>query len=217
MSEQDTPAESTFTPIEARILACLMEKQLTTPDNYPLTENSLVTACNQKSNREPVMHLTPGEVGHTVNTLADRELVKIEYGDRANRVFHRMSGAFSLDRKQQAILAVLMVRTTPQTLNELRSRTGRMVEFDGNEEVRQTVEGLVEREDALLVCLPKGPGRREDRYAHTLCGPVDMEAPIRSNATAGAPTKNDRIEELEQRVAELERQVAELTERVGEG
>jgi len=216
MSEKDTPAESVFTAIEARVLACLMEKQRTTPDNYPLTENSLVNACNQKSNREPVMNLTQGEVGHTLNLLADRELVKIEYGERANRVFHRMSGAFSLNREQQAILAVLMVRSTPQTLNELSSRTARMVDFNGIEEVLLTVDELVARDDTLLICLPKGAGRREDRYAHSLCGAVALETPVRSAGTARAQPVDERIVELERRVAELERQLAMLMERAGE-
>jgi uncharacterized protein YceH (UPF0502 family) len=190
-----------------------MEKELATPDNYPLTINSLTLACNQKSNREPVMHLTQGEVGHTVNELADRDLVRVEYGERAHRVFQRMRSSFSLDRKQQAVLTVLMLRR-PQTLNDIRVRTDRMGDFDGAEEILLILDDLMQRDPPLVLCLPHGAGRREDRYAHTLCGEVEMEKSER--ALPPLPdSEPGRIERLEERVAELESQLGALLERMG--
>lgn len=202
-----------FEPTEARILACLMEKELTTPDNYPLTINSLTLACNQKTNREPVLNLSQGEVGHLVNELAERNLIKVEYGERANRVRHRMNTAFTLSRKQQAILSMLMLRR-PMTLNEIRSRTQRMVEFDGLEEVLLVTENLMERDPPLVVGLPKGPGRREDRYAHTLCGALELEVVNKENPPVPALESDheDRIAELERRVELLEAQLGTLVE-----
>ncbi len=212
--EIDNPAaESLFEPTEARVLACLMEKELTTPDNYPLTVNSLTLACNQKTNREPVLNLSQGEVGHLVNELAARDLIKVDYGERANRVRHRMDIVFSINRKQQAILCILMLRR-PMTLNDIRARTQRMAEFDGVEEVLLVTEALMEREPPLVVCLPKGPGRREDRYAHTLCGEVELEVMTKEAPPAPARESDceDRVEELERRVELLEAQVGTLVE-----
>ena len=219
MTETTEPEFIEFTAVEARVLACLMEKELSTPDNYPLTLNSLTLACNQKSSRDPAMNLTQGEVGHTANDLADRELVHIEYGDRAQRIAHRMRGAFKIDRKHQAVLAVLMLRR-PQTLNELKSRTQRMAEFSGLDELQSVVEQLIERTPPLAICLPKGPGQREDRYAHTLCGevtPEPVENAVRrgsdentSRESVSETRQEERINALEQRVAELETQIRRL-------
>lgn len=220
MSDQEQQEQQgfpVFTDVEARILASLMEKEQATPDNYPLTINSLTLACNQKSNREPVMSLTQGEVGHTVNELADRELVHIDYGERAHRISHRMRSAFGLNRKQQAILTVLILRR-PSTLNEIRTRTERLAEFDGVEEILLVIEELIGRGTPLLVCLPKGPGQREDRYAHTLCGPVEYtpttrEVPPLPELDA---EREGRFEALERRIELLEGEVQRLRERLGE-
>jgi uncharacterized protein YceH (UPF0502 family) len=205
----DNPETSiVFTPEEARILACLMEKQLTTPNNYPLTFNSLMLACNQKSNREPVMSLSEGDVGKVVNHLADKKLTRIEYGDRANKVFHAMRGSFSLNEKQQALLSVLMLRK-PQTLNDLKTRTARMVEFEDNEELKESLTDLIEREDPLVILLPKGNGRREDRYSHLLCGDVIDDTPP-TNTTSKTSTRNDHMQNLEKRIDELEARMEKL-------
>ena len=209
MDDQDTP---TFSPAEARVLACLMEKELVTPDNYPLTVNSLTLACNQKSNREPVMNLSPGEVGHLANELAKRDLVRVEHGERAPRITHRMHRAYARNPAQQAVLAVLMLRR-PQTLNEIRIRTERMVKFDGPEAALEVLEDLMRRNPPLAVCLPKGAGQREDRYAHTLCGPVEYE-PAPGPAEAD-PARRSRMESLEARIEVLETQLADLLERLG--
>lgn len=197
-----------FNDLEARVVACLMEKQLTTPNNYPLSMNSLMLACNQKTNRVPVMNLTEGEIGHTVNQLEERNMVGVDYGGRATHVTHRVMTAFDIDRKQQAVLAVLMVRE-PLTLNDIKTKTGRMEDFDGIDEVKSVVESLIERDEPLVIVLPKGPGRREDRYTHLLCGEVKVDE-VLTQANTAKISKNTRIDELEQRIEQLENQVAKL-------
>lgn len=206
----DQEQKATFNETEARVVACLMEKQLTTPNNYPLSMNSLLLACNQKSNRVPVMNLTEGEIGHAVNQLENRNLVGVDYGGRATHVTHRVMTAFDIDRKQQAVLAVLMVRE-PITLNDIKTKTGRMEDFNGIDEVKAVVESLIEREEPLVVILPKGPGRREDRYTHLLCGEVKVEE-VLTQVKSSAVTKNNRIDELEQRIEKLESKVNSLME-----
>lgn len=218
MTEDNDEPSPIFTPIEARILACLMEKHFTTPDNYPLTLNSLTSACNQKSNREPVMKLTQGEVGHTVNQLAERDLIRVNYGERAHRVSHRMNIAFTLNDKQRAIMTVLMLRA-PQTLNDIKVRTQRMVEFDGIDEIHTMLGELAAREVPLVKYLPKGSGQREDRYTHLFCGDVEpVAAAPRSSAVTPLPAAadTDRMEALEERVATLESQINSLLKRLGD-
>lgn len=201
---------------EARVLGCLMEKALITPEAYPLTVNSLTLACNQKSNREPLMSLSLGEVGHLVGELAERQLVRVEYGGRANRIWHRLDRVLALNRKQQAVLALLLLRE-PQTLNEVRVRTERMAEFAGPEEVLGVLRELRDRDPPLALCFPKGQGRREDRYTHTLCGVTVLEPPPARSAPLPAVTaETDRLLALEARVEALEQQVAVLLERLGE-
>ena len=213
MNDTTAPQPLILTPLEARILACLMEKELTTADNYPLTLNSLTLACNQKSSREPVMNLSLAEVNHGVKELDERELLRIEYGDRAQRISQRLRQALKIDRRAQAVLAVLMLRR-PQTLNEIRIRTERMVEFEGTEEIEQILAKFMQRQPPLAICIPRGAGQREDRYAHLLCGEPEIEAlPTESEAPRRPVVDADRMEQLEARVATLERQVAELLER----
>ncbi len=216
MNDTTAPPPLILTPLEARILACLMEKELTTADNYPLTLNSLTLACNQKSSREPVMNLSLAEVNHGVKELDERELLRIEYGDRAQRISQRLRQALKIDRRAQAVLAVLMLRR-PQTLNEIRIRTERMVEFEGTEEIEQILAKFMQRQPPLAICLPRGAGQREDRYAHLLCGEPEIEAlPPEAEAPRRPVVDADRMEQLEARVATLERQVAELLERLSE-
>lgn len=195
--------EPFFNQLEARVIAVLMEKHLATPKNYPLTMNSLTNACNQKSNREPVMNLTEGQVGHIVNQLVERKLAGLEYGDRANKVTHRVSTALDIDRKQQAILAVLMLRQ-PQTLNDIKVRTARMAEFADTEELRRVLHSLIDRPRPLAVIIPKGPGRREDRYTHTLCGKVDIDSIMPATSQVDLPVDNERLDALEARIAVIE-------------
>lgn len=204
MEETTEKTKAFFTPIEARVIASLMEKHLTTPNNYPLTMNSLTNACNQKSNREPVMSLTEGQIGHTVNELVERKLAGLEYGERANKITHRVSVKLDIDRKQQAILTVLMLRK-PQTLNDIRMRTSRMADFSDLEELQDTINSLIDREEPLATLIPKGAGRREDRYAHTLCGEIKVED-IASEVPGfpATPVDNDRLDALEARITILE-------------
>ncbi len=199
--------EAFFTLMEARIIASLMEKHLTTPNNYPLTMNSLKNACNQKSNREPVMKLTEGQIGHAINILVERKLAGLEYGERANKITHRVCTELDLNRKQQAVLTVLMLRK-PQTLNDIKTRTARMADFSGLEEVHDVINSLIEREKPLATLIPKGAGRREDRYAHTLCGEVKPEDiandPVKLVTTS---VENDRFDALEARIARIEKEL----------
>ena len=210
--EQQAVDEAFFDANEARVMACLMEKQLTTPNNYPLSMNSLLLACNQKTNRVPVMNLTEGEVGHTVNQLEARKLVGVDYGGRATHVTHRVMTAFDIDRKQQAVLAVLMVRE-PLTLNDIKTKTGRMEGFKGVDEVVAVIESLIERDQPLVIRIPKGPGSREDRFTHLLCGEVDVSTPLSKVKASGTSRteQTSRLDELEARVAQLEATVKQLT------
>jgi len=194
--------KSYFTSLEARVIACLMEKQLTTPNNYPLTLNSLLLACNQKSNRDPVMHLTEGQVGHTVNTLKDRGLIDIDYGGRSNHISHRLVNALELSKKKQSILTVLMVRAAI-TLNDIKTRTQRMVEFDDLNDVHATLDKMMGGENPLVVCLPKAAGSREDRYTHLLCGEVTQQSKTTvENSTIGQRINLTRQKKLEGSIIE---------------
>ncbi len=202
--EQQDSKPAFFTALQARVIGSLMEKHLTTPNNYPLTINSLSNACNQKSNREPVMNLTEGQVGHTVNELVERKLAGIDYGERSNKISHRVITELAIDRKQQAILTVLLLRK-PQTLNDIKTRTARMVDFESNEEIHDSITDMIEREMPLVTLIPKGSGRREDRYAHTLCGEVSVEDIEKDTVIVTAiPVDNDRLDELEARLAVIE-------------
>jgi uncharacterized protein YceH (UPF0502 family) len=205
-SENANPAEQDiFTPVEARIVGCLIEKRWTTPNNYPLTLNSLVQACNQKSNRNPVMRLEVGEVGHVVNKLRDRDLIRASFSTRAERYELKLGSLFQLDSQQRAALAVLMLRG-PQTLGELRINASRMVEFDDLPAMQRILESLISHTPQLVVTLHRAPGQREERYAHLLCGEVKQEEqPI--VALSQPDQGKDRITDLEQEVQRLRAEV----------
>lgn len=211
-----------LTAQQLRVLACLMEKQLTTPNNYPLTINALMNACNQKSNREPIMKLSEGEVEKIVNQLVDKELASIEYGDRANKAFHKARGYFQLNIDQQALLTVMMLRK-PQTLNELKARTARMTDFADHEAVKTCLQTLMNRETPLVRWLAKGQGQREDRYTQTLHQSTEIPeenhqpAQMRSTHDTTNDTTNDttsaqtdELQILKQKIMELEKRVSEL-------
>jgi uncharacterized protein YceH (UPF0502 family) len=212
--------EPLLTPVEARILACLMEKQRTTPDQYPLTLNALVLACNQKTSRDPVMSLEVGEAGHVVNTLRDRGLVYASFAGRTERYDHKMTSSFRLDRQEQAVLCTLMLRG-PQTLGELRINTGRMAEFADLPAVAEAVRRLSSRDTPLVVQLAHLPGKREDRFAHLLCGePVQelaahLAEPAASPAAGRRDPRDDRIAALEAQVAALSAQLDALWDLTG--
>jgi uncharacterized protein YceH (UPF0502 family) len=196
--------------VEARILGSLIEKQATTPEAYPLTANAVQVACNQKNNREPVMELEAGEVGHALRELEGRGLLKSVHGARAQRYEHRFASVYSVTGRQQALLAVLLLRG-PQTLAELQSRGERMGGPNDADEVRQTVERLLQRTPALLVNLGRAPGQREHRYMHLLCGPVELSDFAVAADEAESPSKRGaleaRVEALESEVAALRREL----------
>jgi uncharacterized protein len=207
-------AEPQLTPIEARILACLMEKQRTTPDQYPLTLNALVLACNQKTSRDPVMSLEVGEVGHVVNTLRDRDLVYASFAGRTERYDHKMASSFRLDRQEQAVLCTLMLRG-PQTLGELRINTARMAEFADLPAVAEAVRRLSTRDTPLVTQLAHLPGKREDRFAHLLCGDPRQDLPSPSAVTDRlSASSGGREDPRDARIAALETQVAALQDEV---
>ncbi|MFB1489677.1 MULTISPECIES: YceH family protein [unclassified Thiocapsa] len=203
-------SDAMLSPAEARVLGCLMEKQRTTPDQYPLTLNSLVSACNQKSARHPVMNMTPGEVGHVVNQLRDRGLIYASLSGRTERYDHKIVGTFLLSREEHALLCALMLRG-PQTTGELRTNTARLADFKDLEQVTGTLHGMAERDRPLVVELPRQSGKREERYAHLLCGRPKLEdMPESAQASSGEPTRSTRIEALEAEVAELRAQIDRL-------
>jgi uncharacterized protein YceH (UPF0502 family) len=202
-----------LTESEARVLGSLVEKQLTTPEYYPLTLNALTAACNQKSNRDPVVSYDETTITGAVDSLRDKNLVYLFYGSnsRAVKYKHMVPSVYELDDAGVAIIAVLLLRG-PQTLGELRERTGRLHEFSGIGEVQETLDGLARRDDPLVVKLERQPGQKEARYAHLLSGEVDQAAisSSRETSTSTAPGKNDRIDNLEAEVERLKTEFSSL-------
>ncbi len=202
--------------IEARVLGCLIEKELTTPDYYPLSLNALVNACNQLSNREPVMTLGEPDVSRALDKLRDKRLaVVITGGDsRVLKFAHKVRDMFALNGAQTAALCVLLLRG-PQTAGEIRGRTGRMHEFADVADVVATLGSLATREEpqpALVAMLPRQPGTKESRYTHLLSGPVAAAAVAAEAPAFTAPLSSDttRLAQLEADSAELKRQLADL-------
>lgn len=188
---------------QIRVLGCLMEKHLATPNNYPLTPNALVLACNQKSNRFPVMQLEEGKVLSTAQQLSELGMLSVEYGERINKYSHRAPGALGVTREQQAVLAMLMLRE-PLTVNEIKARTEKMIGFESVEQVQQVVEELALSEPALIVQLPVAAGQREERFTHLLAGEPDLSAlPIKETKISGS-SQAQKIAELEARIEILE-------------
>jgi uncharacterized protein YceH (UPF0502 family) len=209
------PGLTPISAIEARVLGALIEKEATTPEAYPLTANAVVLACNQKNNREPVMELEAGEVGHTLREMGSKGLIGFVHGARAQRYEHRFAQAYSVTSRQQALLSLLLLRG-PQTLAELHSRSERLVAAADVDEVRQTLERLMQRTPALVVKLERAHGQREDRYMHLLCGPVSS-ADYGNAEEVAVPSKRialeARVDALEAAVESLRRQLDELRER----
>ena len=202
-----------LTPTQARVIGCLIEKEITTPDQYPLSLNSLTNACNQKSNREPVMSLEELDVQNVLDELRDKRLIREEtVGSRVVKYKHRFCNTefsdLQLTAQELGVVCVMLLRG-PQTPGELRTRTNRLCEFDDVKEVEQILSRLADRPSgALIVKLPREAGKRESRYAHLFCGEVDI--PEVTEVSAAPSGSNDRIAELENRVAELERIIDEL-------
>ncbi|MEZ8043833.1 YceH family protein [Vibrio sp. 10N.237.312.C02] len=206
-----------LSPIEARIIGCLIEKEVTTPDHYPLTLNSLTTACNQKSNREPVLFLSESDVLDAVDGLIGRRMVSDEssFNSRVNKYQHRFCntefGDLQFTEQERAIICCMLLRGA-QTPGELRTRTGRLANFSDVKEVESILEKLAAREaGALVVKLPREAGKRESRYQHLLNGEVDIEAFATASVSAvSSSASSEKFEELESEVASLREEVAEL-------
>ena len=208
---------------EARVIGCLIEKSIVTPDQYPLTLNALTNACNQKSSRNPMMSLTQGEVQHTIRVLEDRHLVRTEdnFKSRTDKYSQRFCNTrysdLQLDTAEVAVICLLLLRGA-QTPGELRARSGRLHSFADNTEVVTTLNGLIERApDPLVIKLPRTPGRKDSEYMHLIGGPVDVDAHVAAaeGSHPVAAPRRDGIAELSERVDRLEREVAALREQLG--
>ncbi len=210
---------------EARVLGSLIEKETTTPDAYPLSLSAVTTACNQKSNREPVMRLSETEVLEALDGLTAKRLVreKTPSGSRVTKYVHRLSNALGLtyefSRDELGVLCVLMLRGA-QTEGEIRARTNRLCDFNSIAEAQQILMRLAQREDGpYVIKLPRQAGRKDSRYMHLLCGEVPVEEQAAGPPVVGdlaADTREDRLAALEQAVSALRSELDALKARLGE-
>ena len=204
-----------FSDIEIRVLGSLAEKQITTPDYYPLTLNSLTLACNQKNNRNPVTSYSENEVAHALETLREKNLTYVFHGStsRVPKYKHVMPEVMHLNRAELAVMCALMLRG-PQTVGELRGNAGRLYEFSGLEEVDATVNGLISREtEPLVLRLPRQPGQKDARFVHLLAGQPDIaEAMEIATSPRTRGRDPDKVAALEAEVESLKTQMAELRE-----
>jgi uncharacterized protein YceH (UPF0502 family) len=207
--KRDGDSPALLNAVEARILGAMMEKELTTPENYPLTLNSLMLACNQKSSRDPQMNLTQGEIGGCLRRLQERQLVSSDPGSRTERYAQKLTKFLNIDKAGQAVLNIMLLRG-PQTLNELLARSQRMWQFQDAAAVEQVVSALVQGAEPRVQKISRQSGQREDRYMHLLCGKPTVQAHQPQRSADSVPRS-----ELEERIAELEKQVAILLEHVG--
>ena len=203
----------TLNEVECRVLGSLLEKEVTTPEYYPLSLNAVVNACNQKSNRDPVMNLDEGVVRQTLRSLEGQALVRsVSPADsRVTKYEHRLQEAFNFYRHEIAILSLLLLRG-PQTPGELRSRSERMHSFDDLSAVQSSLQHLMRREPPLVKPLPRQPGTKETRYAHLLSGDVAQAEPeLKVKAdTLDRSVDGDRVRQLEEEIARLKNEVADL-------
>jgi uncharacterized protein len=216
MAEDITDGKSLhLTAAEARVLGALMEKEVTTPEYYPLSLNALVNACNQRSNREPVMTLDEDDVRQALHGLEDDRLAgRARSADgRVTKYEHWMGEAFNLSRAESGLLCVLLLRG-PQTPGELRGRTERMHRFDEISDVQAGLQRLMEREPPLVASLPRQPGTKESRYAQLLAGPVESMAPLAAESAPESTGGEARLAQLEAVVEELKQKFAEMREKI---
>jgi len=208
--------------IEIRIIGCLIEKSVVTPDQYPLTLNALTNACNQKSSRSPVMSLQQGEVQRTIRELERKTLVRVDENFKSSvekyvqRFCNTRYSDYQFDPPQLAIVCLLLLRG-PQTPGELKARSGRLHSFADNAAVVDALKMLLEWQgNPLVVQLPRTPGRQDSEYMHLFAGPIDIEAHARQaqGVAAAGPSGRSSVSELEQRVSNLEAAVAELNEQL---
>ena len=204
----------TLDPIELRVLGSLMEKQLTTPEYYPLTLNALVAAANQKSNREPVMELGEEELSRALDRLQDEKLVWRVLGGRAVRFDHNLDPVWHLNRKEKALLTLLFLRG-PQTAGELRGRSDRLQQFDTVAEVEETLRDMGAHSEPLVKQLSRRPGQKEERWAHVVGGAVVEESSSETETIRTEPL-SARVQKLEEQVAMLANELRELKGKLGE-
>src|SRR6266480_1409879 len=217
-----------LTEIEARVLGSLIEKDITTPDYYPLSLNALVNACNQKNNRDPVMTLDEAAVRDALATLQEKRLAGPASGadSRVTKFEHRLQEVFNFDRREIAVVGVLLLRG-PQTPGELRSRTDRMYHFEALEDVVSTLDHLAQREPPLAQILPRQPGTKESRYTHLFSGEPLLSADnanmaladanvVRAASKANASTTGlaDRVHTLEEEVSRLRQDLSEVQQQL---
>jgi len=212
------PTTRPLTANEARVLATLMEKARTVPDSYPLTLNAVVTGCNQKTTRDPVMNLSDAEAQEALDALKLLTLVFETSGGRTTRWEHNFQRAVGVPEQSAVLLGLLMLRG-PQTAGELRINAERWYRFADISSVEAFLDELQERSaekgGPLVVLLPRAPGAREPRWAHLLCGPVDPSAPAAGSADGHAPALQARVEALEAEVAALRATVQRLCAELG--
>ena len=211
------------TPEELRIIGCLMEKAVTTPDQYPLTLNALTNACNHKSSRDPVMSLDQGIVERAARQLEEKALISSSEGKGnvvkfTQRLCNTHLSELQFSEAEYAVICLLILRG-PQTPGELRTRSGRLYTFEGNEEVRAVLKALMDREGGAVVArLPRKPGRKDHEYTHLFAGEIEsaVEETSVAERSSAVTQQDDRIERLETRVCKLERALSNLAERLGE-
>ncbi|MGC2742629.1 MAG: YceH family protein, partial [Candidatus Angelobacter sp.] len=204
-------------PVEARVLGALIEKDITTPDYYPLSLNALINACNQKNNREPVTNFDEETVRLALRNLSDKRLAGPASGadGRVTKYEHRLQEVFNFTRPETAILCVLLLRG-PQTPGELRGRTERMHRFEDLDEVLSGLQQLMRREPPLAKALGRRPGTKEIRYAHLLSGDVEAWEPPAETASSSGSADPERLIQLEEQVTALRSEVAELKQQMAE-
>ena len=204
-----------LTEIETRVLGALIEKDITTPDYYPLSLNALVNACNQKNNREPVMTLAEETVRTALAMLQEKRLAGPASGadSRVTKYEHRLQEVFNFDRREIAVVCVLLLRG-PQTPGELRGRTERMYHFEAFDDVVSTLDHLAQREPPLARVLPRQPGTKESRYTHLFAGePSIPDLPVSTVSDFSTPSASsaiDRVAHLEEEVADLRRELSDV-------
>ena len=206
-----------LTEIETRVLGSLIEKDITTPDYYPLSLNALVNACNQKNNRDPVMTLDEAAVRDALATLQEKRMAGPVSGadSRVTKFEHRLQEVFNFDRREIAIVCVLLLRG-PQTPGELRSRTDRMYRFEALDDIVSTLDRLAQREPPLARVLPRQPGTKESRYTHLFSGepPEPDVARAPSPAYTAANSVAERLITLEEEVARLRQDLSEVQQQL---
>ncbi len=212
------PFVDILTDIETRVLGSLIEKDITTPDYYPLSLNALVNACNQKNNRDPVMLLYENSVADALASLQEKRLAGPASGadSRVTKYEHRLQEVFNFDRREIAVLCVLLLRG-PQTPGELRGRTDRMYHFEALDDVISTLDRLAQRQPPLTAILPRQPGTKESRYMHLFSGDRDgvPRAPSPANvAHTSSRSSDDHLAHLENEVAEVKRELSEIREQL---